>query len=73
METTIDAPIARRPPVMLRILMSILICVPSACTPLAEAYLIGSSEAMQTELRNGAIVRAEMRARGEVPWSNWPW
>lgn len=29
-----------------------------------------TSAAMQQEFRNGAIVRAEMRARGVVPW--WP-
>jgi hypothetical protein len=40
----------------------------SACTPVAEAYLIGTSEGMRMERENGAIVRAEMRARGEVPW-----
>ena len=40
----------------------------SSCTPIIENYQVWTSEAMQTELRNGAIVRAEMRARGEVPW-----
>ncbi len=45
----------------------------AGCQSASEAYLIGSSKAMRTEFQNGAIVRAEMRARGEVPWSSWPW
>jgi hypothetical protein len=47
----------------------------SACAPVAEAYLIGISETMRVEMRNGAIVRAEMRARGKVPSGylpDWP-
>ncbi len=54
----------------MKTLVLAVLTILSACTPLSEAYLMGTSEAMRKERENGAIVRAEMRARGEVPW--WP-
>jgi hypothetical protein len=46
--------------------------------PVALLLLVGcdgyvGSKVWQDQEYNGAIVRAEMRARGEEPWSSWPW
>ncbi len=57
----------------MRLAFVLLILALTGCQSAMEGYLIAEDSAMATEARNGAIVRLEMIARGEMPWSSWPW